>query len=209
VRRDEDAEAGSVDEMHGNEPVPGKLLGPGADAAEMAGVADGRGADPVALDPVGGEIHSLAADHLAVAEAAVDDEERPKVGDGLGMAVRREMARAHPTHVLHDPDYAVRVVALQIGFDQVIGDDLGFLLRRARRREDARREVAQPLGDRCDGPGSSPAPRVWPFPHASREIPDLAAVQLGQDAGEHWHEGLGMPLCDGELVGLARGLRQE
>jgi hypothetical protein len=62
------------------------------------------------------------------------------------MAVRREMSLAHPAHVFRDADDAVRVVALEIGLDQVIGDDLSLHLRGARRREDARGEIAQPPG---------------------------------------------------------------
>src|SRR5918993_1892270 len=105
MRGDQDSDPGRVHEMNRHQPPAGKLLGPSPDAAEMASIANGSAAQAVLPCPLGCEVHSLASDHLAVAEPALNDQQRPPVANDLGMAVRQEMPGAHPIDIFADPDY--------------------------------------------------------------------------------------------------------
>ena len=96
MRRDEDAEARRVDEMEGDVAGGGELLGPGADPPEMAGIADGGEGEAEFAGALGGERHRLAADHLAVAEAAVEEQGRAAVVDDRKMPVGEDLPGLHP-----------------------------------------------------------------------------------------------------------------
>ena len=95
--RDQNAEAGRVDEVNGSEPALGKHLRPGADPAEMAGIANRHRRHAVRRGARGGDLHRLPADDLAKAEIAVDDDERAAIGDDARVSVWPNLACAQPT----------------------------------------------------------------------------------------------------------------
>src|SRR5690606_42004968 len=88
-RRHEDA-AGGIDEVDRNQPRFRRHLAPVADAADMAGVADGHDRDAVLLRLVDAELNRLPRDRLAEPELAVDD--RQYIGGPNGLS--RPIARA-------------------------------------------------------------------------------------------------------------------
>jgi hypothetical protein len=81
--------------------------------------------------------HGLLADHLAVAALAVEAEQRAGVQHGFDLRVRREAAFEHRIHIARQHAHAVRVVAAEVGHDEVGGDFFGFLRRAAGSGEDA------------------------------------------------------------------------
>ena len=88
-----------------------ELLRPGADPAEMAGVADRDGAEPKLTRALSRKLHCLARNHLAVAEPTVDDEQRGGVLDNGSVAIREQLAVSYPIHVFCRSDQAVQVVS--------------------------------------------------------------------------------------------------
>ena len=138
--RDEDAETRRVDEVERDEPGLGELLGPGADAAEMAGIPQSENDEALIGGPLGGERHGLLADHLAVAEAAVDEERAP-CGRRRSRACRlgTTMPVAGPVDIFADAHDAMGIVTDEVGLDQMVGDGPGLRLVRSGAAEDRRR----------------------------------------------------------------------
>ena len=100
-----------------------ELLGPGADPPEMTGIADGGEGEAEFCRALGGKRHSLAADHLAVAEAAVEEEGGAAVVDHRKMPVGEDLPGLHPVDVFPDADDAVGIVADEVRLDEMVGDD--------------------------------------------------------------------------------------
>ena len=79
AERRDDRPRQHVDEVDRHQPCGRALLGPVADAAEVMRVREPDDADAVALRALDAELHRLAADHLAVALAAVEGQQRAAV----------------------------------------------------------------------------------------------------------------------------------
>ena len=135
-----------VDEEDGDEPLLGGDLGVVADAADVTALADGDDADSGAACFADGEIEGFEADDLAKAPAAFDD------GEGVGLVhdgdvlADGDVAGLHPVDVFGDTEDAVRVVAGEVGVDEVLGDDAGFIGFDAGGDEDVMGYCGQLLG---------------------------------------------------------------
>ncbi len=136
--------------MERGEPGRGELLRPRADTAEMPGVPDRDYGEAVGLRPLRGERHRLEADHLAVAEIAVDQQHRTPVGDDGGVAVGEDLPGLHPVDILVDAHHAVGIVPGEIGFDEMGGDDARLFGVGARGPEDGLDIVLQPVPRHAD-----------------------------------------------------------
>ena len=80
-------------------------------------------AKPPLCARVGGDLHRLLADDLAIAEAAIDKRRNAAVDDDLDVAVGQHHAGAGPIDIFLDADDAVEVVPDEVGLDQMVGDD--------------------------------------------------------------------------------------
>ena len=89
---------------------------------EMVRMGQADDADAVLLRPLDAERHRLGADDLAVALVAVEREQRAAVGTDLHVRVGLEAAFQHRVDVARRHADAVRIVAAQVGLDQVGGD---------------------------------------------------------------------------------------
>ena len=74
--------------MHGDQPFGGGHLGPVADAADMAGIAQRDGGKPRLLALLDAEPDRLRRHGLAIAELAVDHRERGRIDHDLRRLVR-------------------------------------------------------------------------------------------------------------------------
>ena len=97
-------------------------LGPVTDAPEVMRVAKRHNAGAMALRSLDRHLHRVAADHLAVALAAIERKQRAGVERRRRMLIRREAALEHRVDVTRDHADAVRIVAEEIRHDQVLGD---------------------------------------------------------------------------------------
>ncbi len=128
-----------------------RLLGPGADPADVRGVAQADHGDAVLSRPLDAERDRLPGDHLAVALLAVDRDQRAAVMHDPGLAVGAHAALLQKLEVRKNPDHAVGIVADQVGVDQMLGDRLRLVQVRAGVPEDADDEALQrPGGDPHD-----------------------------------------------------------
>ena len=110
-------------------------------------------ADAVRLRPLDAERHRLGADHLAVALAAVERQQRAAVGTNLYVGVEREAALEHGIDVARRHADAVRIVAAQVGLDQVLGDLARLALGRAGGADDGGDGGRQRVGGKDMGVG--------------------------------------------------------
>ncbi len=132
--------------MQGYHAGGGALLRPGADAAEMAGVADGDDGEALPARPFDAERHRLLGNDLAIAEVAVDDQNRTALlGDPRTPVCAHEPA-ALPIHVFGDTDDAMGFMADQIGLDEVIGERVRLGCIRTRGGEDCRDDAGERAG---------------------------------------------------------------
>ena len=96
---------------------------------------------------VRGELHRLLADHLAVAEAAVDEKRRALRSMTISAwRFGTTMPVARPVDIFADAHHAMGIVADEVGLDEMIGDGAGLRLVRSGAAEDRGGEVAQGLG---------------------------------------------------------------
>ena len=110
-------------------------------------------ADAVLLRPLDAERHRLGADHLAVALAAVERQQRAAVGADLDVGIGHEAAFEHRVDVARRHADAVRVVAAQVGLDQVRGDLRRLELGRAGGADDGGDGRRQGVGAKDMGIG--------------------------------------------------------
>ena len=129
------------------------LLGPLADPAEVVRVGQADDADAVRLGARRAELHRLLADHLAVALPAVEGEERAAVLAHGDVRVDGEAALEHRVDVARHHADAVRIVAAQVGLDQVGGDLRRFAVVRAGGGDDGADGGGERVGAEREGFG--------------------------------------------------------
>ena len=149
MRRDQDAEARRVDEMERDEPAGRRAARPrrrcGRDGRHCGSAAQHEAVLPSPARPRA-SIASLA-DHLAVAEAAVDDQQRRpgRRRSRHGGSGRTCPARTQSTYL------STRMTPweswpVEVRLDQMMRDDPRLCVGRSRRRKDPRGNAAKPIG---------------------------------------------------------------
>jgi len=118
--------------MHGHQALRHRHLGKVADAPEVVRVAQRHDAAAVLAGAGNAQLHGLHAGDLAVAALAVQREQRASVEQHLHARIGRQATFEHGVHIARHHAHAVRVVATQVGHDQVVGH-LGRLGRGAAR----------------------------------------------------------------------------
>jgi hypothetical protein len=93
-------------------------------------------ATPALRAPLDAELGCVAGDDLAPAALAVIDEDRAAVGDDAPRLVDDRLAAAEVAQIRGDHADAMAVVTLQIGLDEVVGDDFSLRLGAAGGGED-------------------------------------------------------------------------
>ena len=116
-RRDQDR-AGRVDEMDRDQSSRRGALGPLADAADVAGIAQRDGGKAGRLRLLDANVDGHRGHCLTEAETAVDDADHRSVDNTFKRLVGNEVARAHPIDITRNTDHAVAVVAGEIGVDE-------------------------------------------------------------------------------------------
>ena len=107
------------------------LLGPVADPAEVMRMSEADDADAVLARPGDAERHRLVADHLTVAVLTVERQQGAAVLADGDVGVDREATLQHRIDVARHHADAVRIVAAQVGLDEVVGDHSGLVVVRA------------------------------------------------------------------------------
>jgi hypothetical protein len=108
-----------------------RLLGPGADAPEVVRIAQRHDAAAVFLGPRDAQGHRLLADDLAEARVAIQPQQCAGVQCDADLRVGLEIAFQVGQRVTRQHADAVRVMARQVGFDQVADDGLHFFFAAA------------------------------------------------------------------------------
>ena len=108
-----------------------RLLGPLADTAQVVRVAQRHDAAAVALRTLDALRHRLLPDDLAEAGVAVQAQQRAAVVHGADIGVWLQAAFEVGIDVARQHADAVRVVATQVGFDQLVDHGGDFGLRAA------------------------------------------------------------------------------
>ena len=109
----------------------------------MVGIAQRDDRDAAHLGALDRELGRRAGDDLAVTALAVIDDHRPAVADDPAGLVRLDLAAAEIAQIGRDHADPVAVMALQIGLDEVVGDDLRLALGAAGGGEDPPRRGGQ------------------------------------------------------------------
>ena len=105
----------------------GRPLGPFADPADMAGIAQRDRGEARRLRFLDADVDGQRRHRLAEAEAAVEDADHGRVDDTFDRLIGNEVACVDPVDVTRDADDAVAVVAGEIGIDQRGRDPLRFV----------------------------------------------------------------------------------
>jgi hypothetical protein len=119
-------ERDDVDEVQRNEPFCHRHLGPMPNAAEVMRVAERGKRQAVLLRALDGHARRLQADRLPIAGASIQREERAPVELHLQLAVRMQPALEQRLDIARHHADAVRIVAGQVGGDEVFRDELRF-----------------------------------------------------------------------------------
>ena len=125
-RRDQDRARG-VDEMNRDETRRRGALGPFADPADMAGIAQRDRGEARRLRFFNADVDGHRRHRLAKAEPTVEDADHGRVDDTFDRLIGHEVAAVDPVDVTRDADDAVAVVAGEIGIDQRGRDPLRFV----------------------------------------------------------------------------------
>jgi tripartite-type tricarboxylate transporter receptor subunit TctC len=120
-----------VDQVQRDQALGCRLFGPGADAAQMMGVAQGDDAAAVPARPLGGQRHGFMADHLAKARVPVQPQQRPAVEQGADVRVRDQPTFEERLGIARQHADAVRIVAREVGLDEVRRHRLDFVFAAA------------------------------------------------------------------------------
>ena len=114
-----------------------------ADAAQVVRSAQGHGAHAVLLGSLNAHLHGLHTGDLAVAALAVQVQQRSGVEQHFHARVWGQSPFEHRVHIARRHAHAVRVVATQVGHDQVVGHLRGLGRGAAGHRDDAGDVLAQ------------------------------------------------------------------
>jgi hypothetical protein len=135
-------------------------------------VTQGRHADAVPARFVDRSLHRLLPDDLAVAEVAIEHRDRLGLPHHLGGLVGHDCAVPHLSDVLRHADHAMRVVAGEIGADQLLRHLVGLVRGRAGGRENGGRERTESV---CrDLHGGSPVQSVGSGARRTSSLPKFA-----------------------------------
>ncbi len=129
--------------MDGDEAGGGGHLGPVADPADVAGVAQRHHRQAHGLALVDADLHGLRGDRLAEAVQAVDHRQHGSLGLDLDLLVGKDGAFLLVLQVARHPHHAVAVMAGEVGPDQVFADALALGRRAAGLGEDIAHEVRE------------------------------------------------------------------
>ena len=132
-----------IHEVHRDQALLGRHLGPVRNPADVAGVAQPDRREPHRFALVDADLHRQRRDSLAEAELAVDYGQHRGVHHHLDLLVREQHSLALHLHVARDARDPVAVVAGQVGGDEVAGDALGFGTRAAGGDENVGGELLQ------------------------------------------------------------------
>ena len=102
-----------------------------ADPRKVEAVADREQRDAGLRGPSHAELHRLVADHLAIAALALDHQDGTLLAHDLEMAVGDQSALGEGLDVERQEADAVRIVAGQVGLDELVGDQLRLPLEAA------------------------------------------------------------------------------
>ena len=138
--------ADDVDVVQGDEAGGRTLLRPGADAAEMMRALERDERHAMLARPRDANGHGLASQHLADADPAVEHHDRAPVADDANATAQFEPPLAHRRHIVRQHADAVRVMAGQVGVDEVAGDGGGLFGVAAGAAANGLRKGAQPIG---------------------------------------------------------------
>ncbi len=152
--------------MDRDQPRLGRHLGPVADAADVACVAQGDGREAVLAALVDADADGLRRHGLAEAVLAVDHGDHRRVDDDVDGDVGQHRAVLLLGGVARHADDAVAVVARQVGAHRVAADAPALLRRAPRRGEDIRDESSQRFALMVTVILYSPLglPPAWPAP---------------------------------------------
>ena len=140
VRRDDRA-AHHVGEMDRREACGDRLLRPVPDAADVMRIAQPHDDDAVAACAFDREFHGLVCHRLADAAVAVHHQQRVGIGDNRDALIELQFIGLQRTHIRRHHAHAMRIVAGEVGADQMVGSELRLLLGAACRAP----EVEYPL----------------------------------------------------------------
>src|SRR5450759_2485435 len=124
AERRDDRTRDDVDEMDRHEALGYRHLRPGADAAQMVCVSQRHDAAAEFLRALDAERHRLVADNLAKSCLAVDAQQRAAVHQHFDVRVCLQPALDPGFGVAREHADAVRIVAAEVGLDQVFGHQL-------------------------------------------------------------------------------------
>ena len=131
-----------VGEMHRDEVGLDGHLRPCADTAQVVRIAERDDAAAELLGARNAHLHGLMADDLAEPGLPVEAQHRATVERSLHVGVRRQAALDERLGILRQHADAVRVMAGQVGLDEVLGDEV-----------DLARLAAEPAHQRLDRRG--------------------------------------------------------
>ena len=129
----DDAARDHIDKVQRHQARCGHLLGPGADAAQVMGIAQCHDATALGLGAGYAQCHGLLADHLAKALLAVQAQHGPGVQQHADLCVGPQAPLQVGVGIARQHADAVRVMPGQVGLDQVIhhGGHLGVTAAKA------------------------------------------------------------------------------
>ncbi len=122
--------------MHRDEARRDRHFGPGADPPDVMRIVEADCRKPVLLRTLDGDGHAVVADDLAIASLTVEAHERPGIELKRGRLIQLKPAFLKRLHIARDHANAVAVVALEVGFDKVLRDELCLARVRAALRDD-------------------------------------------------------------------------
>jgi hypothetical protein len=137
MRRHENSEAGRIHEVKRNKTLAGQKLGPSANAAEMAGIAQSHCGEAVLGRALRRDRHSLCTNYLAIAKLTVNQNRRTAIVDDLCVLIRAHLAFPHEVDIARHAHQPMRIMSNEVRLDQMARDDARLVEMRAGRFEHA------------------------------------------------------------------------